>query len=170
MSRVRIKTSASSSSRFFPDSSLRISCNLPSSFVPSSKIAHASPCGFQSSSSGADVASGSSVGSGVDVASGSSVGSGVGVASGSSVGSGVGVSSGSAVGSGVASRSASSAVLSASAAPKACAPLSNGAHAISAAAASAAILFLSIRIPPVYSASFRSLDDEARVFLDRISK
>ena len=178
MSRVRIKTSASSSSRSFPDSSLRISCNLPSSFVPSSKIAHASPCGFQSSSSGADVASGSSVGvasgssvgSGVGVASGSSVGMGVGVASGSSVGSGVGVSSGSAVGSGVASRSASSAVLSASAAPKARAPLSNGAHAISAAAASAAILFLSIRIPPVYSASFRSLDDEARVFLDRISK
>ena len=182
MSRVRIKTSASSSSRSFPDSSLRISCNLPSSFVPSSKIAHASPCGFQSSSSGADVASGSSVGMGVGVASGSSVGSGVGVASGfsvgsgvgvasgSSVGSGIGVASGSSIGSGVASRSASSAVLSASAAPKACAPLSNGAHAISAAAASAAILFLSIRIPPVYSASFRSLDDEARVFLDRISK
>ena len=158
MSRVRIKTSASSSSRSFPDSSLRISCNLPSSFVPSPKIAHASPCGFQSSSSGADVVSGSSVGSGVGVASGSSVGSGVGVASGSSVGSGV------------ASRSASSAVPSACAKRKAFIPLSSGMHAIHAAAASTAILFLFIRIPPDYSALFRSLDDEASVFLDRILK
>ena len=194
MSRVRIKTSASSSSRSFPDSSLRISCNLPSSFVPSSKIAHASPCGFQSSSSGAGVASGSSVGmgvgvafgssvgsgvgvasgssvgSGVGVASGSSVGSDVGVASGSSVGAGVGVASGSSVGSGVASRSASSAVPSACAKRKAFIPLSSGMHAIHAAAASAAILFLFIRIPPDYSALFRSLDDEASVFLDRILK
>ena len=182
MSRVRIKTSASSSSRSFPDSSLRISCNLPSSFVPSPKIAHASPCGFQSSSSGAGVASGSSVGSSVGVASGSSVGSGVGVASGSSVGSGVGVAfgssvgsgvgvaSGSSVGMGVASRSASSAVPSACAKRKAFIPLSSGMHAIHAAAASAAILFLSIRIPPDYSALFRSLDDEASVFLDRILK
>ena len=182
MSRVRIKTSASSSSRSFPDSSLRISCNLPSSFVPSSKIAHASPCGFQSSSSGAGVAFGSSVGMGVGVASGSSVGSGagvafgssvgsdVGVASGSSVGSGVGVASGSSVGSGVASRSASSAVPSACAKRKAFIPLSSGMHAIHAAAASTAILFLFIRIPPDYSALFRSLDDEASVFLDRILK
>ena len=53
---------------------------------------------------------------------------------------------------------------------KAFIPLSSGMHAIHAAAASTAILFLFIRIPPDYSALFRSLDDEASVFLDRILK